>query len=736
MSNEFNIKPLHSASQPLGSNSTSTTFYSFYQSSPKAYQLATLLGTGSFSTDFRISGYLYIRTIGTTAASGMEGQGMVDTVSRVISRTVQEFIGSNDYSQPKNPSVPEGAGLFDQATRAVSRTIHEFIGSNDLSSFLKPFTVPESQGMVDQAFRLVSKTIHEFIGSTEVERAQSVVSKTYGTTITALVYGDQVYSTAIQLKSPISANYSTQISGLTQTLVGATATGGTFVTPASGGAPVYQPNPFNPTASVHGTLLFGPTPVVDVSSTTVYINIPNSAIAGLSWKRLYNYGFNLDYAGGSFNLVSLDSVGSLAQQLQIFGLNGTITATGPIVNNQSYGYVTSGIFGSPKLNKQLNLIVAGSLINTGGLTNLTQFLQQPRLQASTIAQAIASTCGISLNWAVRDVPISNFSFESGMNALSALNSLASRCAGVLRWSGNNTYTVAYPDRTFGAFVVPSPYLISAGGIEGQNILDLETGIGGAVSPNSAYAPNQGMYSLPIPAVNQSTGLGISQAPLSQSQGGVSAPTVDPIGTVGRVLTSDDPAYYVPLPPDFLDVYCQILVKPGSTSFGSMVGTIVTDDHNQWFPLPAPGLNSPGIPNQSGLGQQSGRVQYSFVGNSYMPQAVVDYTLFPVGIPPVDAGNFVFSIGVTHRQIPVSANDQVLPLPIQYVRVFQGTINCVFYGVIPIPGMFASATVDSTTISGIIETVSFTPPGLLSIQVAQYRELQYNFPWPSIGPGTS
>ena len=128
MSNEFNIKPLHSAPQPLGSNSTSTTFYSFYQSSPKAYQLATLLGTGSFSSDFRVSGYQYIRTIGTTAASGMEGQGMVDTVSRVISRTVQEFIGSNDYSQPKNPSVPEGAGLLDQATRAVSRTIHEFMG--------------------------------------------------------------------------------------------------------------------------------------------------------------------------------------------------------------------------------------------------------------------------------------------------------------------------------------------------------------------------------------------------------------------------------------------------------------------------------------------------------------------------------------------------------------------------------------------------------------------------------
>lgn len=74
---------------------------------------------------------------------------------------------------------------------------------------------------------------------------------------------------------------------------------------------------------------------------------------------------------------------------------------------------------------------------------------------------------------------------------------------------------------------------------------------------------------------------------------------------------------------------------------------------------------------------------------------------------------------TNRQKSVlgSTQDQY-----KNIKVYQGNISCIFFGSIPIPGMYAQVDTGKMVVSGIVESVSITPPGILNIQVARYQRL--------------
>lgn len=59
-----------------------------------------------------------------------------------------------------------------------------------------------------------------------------------------------------------------------------------------------------------------------------------------------------------------------------------------------------------------------------------------------------------------------------------------------------------------------------------------------------------------------------------------------------------------------------------------------------------------------------------------------------------------------------------------IKVYSGTISCIFFGSIPLPGMYAQVDTGRMVVSGIVESVSITPPGILNIQVARYQKIVF------------
>lgn len=61
--------------------------------------------------------------------------------------------------------------------------------------------------------------------------------------------------------------------------------------------------------------------------------------------------------------------------------------------------------------------------------------------------------------------------------------------------------------------------------------------------------------------------------------------------------------------------------------------------------------------------------------------------------------------------------------VRYIKTYTGTFSCYFYGTIPLPGMWGSATYCGETIEGIIESVSLSN-NILTVQVAQYFKINF------------
>jgi hypothetical protein len=575
-----------------------------------------------------------------------------------------------------------------------------------------PHPTPEFSGSLDRATRIVRKTANEFVGSLDTSTTARVQSQNFSTRISGKVVEYFNFSSIPKLKAITSSRFSTNVIGQIYDLVAATATGGS--------------NPFDPTVAIGGNTIIGPT--APTNAQTVYINIPNTGISTIpDWNDLMRYGVSLDYGGGSFSIASFVPAGTRGQQIQIFGLNAVITrggADGFEYSSTHKGYLASGIFGSPILNRQINLTIAGSIIAAPIVLN-PSLIQAPAntwLTARSISSLIASICGITLNWAAGDVSVKDFSLEPGMDGISVIQSMAQRVGATLRWYGNNTYYVAYPNKTIGQFIVPNQNLITpSGGITMEPLLDLETGISGGVS--------QGMYTIPTVSTTSSNVNGSTSAP--NPSAGPNNPTVVQVAKISKLLTDDDPPMIFDLPFNYDQVYLQILIAPGQSTSGANglgIQNFVTTNPQQVYLF-------------SDVGFANQYIFQTLVGNASIPQVKVDSRLMPENTA-VQAGNFTLTVFCTLKDLSgaydAAADDAAnngssvqLRNP-QFIKTHVGKINCYFFGVMPLPGMYGSATVDDKTVSGVIESVTFTPPGILSLDIARYIGINYTQPFINIG----
>lgn len=741
----FNIHPVHQDFTNAVTDSNYSSLSNGYQSDSKAYTNFNNAVTNSNYSSLNTSGYQYISGGTLTATGFTEGIGLVDSYSRTVTLSYVENIGLVDPFTSNPLKSEENIGLTSTYTRTVTRNFNENIGATDLDT--QPTNFNENVGLSDSFTRTITKSYSENIGVTDSEDSiiYELINDIYSMKIYGLVYPFEYYTGLIKGRTYINGvntagasasteptTFSISINSAINSLVGVTSTG-------SGG--LGDPNPIAPIVAIDGTSLIGTAPT-GITNTPVYIQLSNTAFSDPpNWDQIYGYGLSLGFNGGTFDVTSSTPIASsLGEHVQIFGLDGTVTqggAGGFVYDSGKKGYHGSGIFGTAALNKNFNLLAGISAI--AQQLALNQSYQQKNngatlLTARSLAVMIARMCGIKIIWLANDAPLTDFSLEPGMNGLNALNSLAGRVGALVRWYGNNTYIIAYPTQTIGSFTVPHPYLISAGGISGDPILDLETGIGGAVRPVLGSA-NQGTYIIPTYNTNPSAQGGIlavappvlnGRSPLITGNAlipGYPTTSVGQVGKVTKLLTSEDPALVFDLPADYLQVYAQLLIPPGaSTSSGNK---FITNNPLDWFSY------------DRTLAGSVSPVTQVFIGNAYVPQVIVDYTVFPNNAS-VQAGNFVFSLACTRRNSlnnlfnsnNKTPKQSVRNFP-QFIKVFQGTINCRFFGVIPIPGMYASCTLEDKTVAGIIESVSLSNPGLLQISVAEYKTVYWIQPWSGV-----
>jgi len=513
-------------------------------------------------------------------------------------------------------------------------------------------------------------------------------------------------------------------------------------------------NPFLPTVIFDGNYYVS-NPSTDPGHTAgiiSYIAFSCGAIGGISLSDIYSFNLTLNDLGGTFDIVSKNPPGGLGSHIPIFGLLGTITRLGRINSNSAFGYVTSGVFGSPSLNNQLIFEVSGNL-NVNSLVP-NQTMQQPHSSLwqtyQAAAMAIAGAANVNLAWMVQDSPLIDFYPQSGITALNALSTLAEGVGAKLRWFGNNQYVIAYPNQAFGAWSVPNCKLINAGGLRYQYLLNVENDFPLVVFPSlQQYSIQQSQVlanpsNPPVSSTNQLGGGGFTTI---QNLGGTTKLlSKGSINSDGSPDGTADPAIPVPIPDDTQSVYVQVLIpypKPLDQQYGATWNlpasdTLKTQDdivnglpvnevsnRDTWFL--ADGLNAPGISTQTVIGAD-GQVTR---------RVLISPNFFNTANTSVNDEHFTVNIGVVRlsldnqfKQAQQESNDQqnyVLSqqqMRYRFIPTYQGTIDAVFWGSMPLPGQIATASVGGVTVNGIIENVSFSFPANLSVQVQQYRQLNF------------
>lgn len=453
---------------------------------------------------------------------------------------------------------------------------------------------------------------------------------------------------------------------------------------------------------------------------------------------IYDFSVSLNTTGGSFSISTVDPGPALGATCTVLGMGAFVTSSGQTKNNSKNAYTTEGQFGTVLLHKPLALLWGSNAIFQPLLPN--QNLQIPGSSnwqtVQGAALAIAGQCGITLTWQIHDNVYDSAVQEVGMSAIDALQNLAARVGGVLRWAGNNNYFVTWPDvPSPGTWTVPSARLLTSAGIEYQNLLDLTLfGNYGTRFLASTNFPATSGAEKQVPSDTNPTNNG--NTPPTGATTGLNDITVTQIGKVAKLLTTDDPPVVFDLPQDYYQVFIQILVARGKDTQGEFV----TDDPAQWFSYD---------PQLAGAPIGANYIYSSYLGGRSLPQVAVDSYILPSANTAVQNGNFVVNMACSRlnftqnrgaastaaagknkqEQAEAAAQAQVQAMLTQYeysakfVQTYSGKINCINFGTIPLPGMTASATLDGITVTGIVQNVSVTPSSI-SIDVAQFKRLDF------------
>lgn len=574
----------------------------------------------------------------------------------------------------------------------------QFLGSG-LTIVLKNFS--DVYGLTEGESNVVTQTVlksfSDVYGLTESKIEGILEQRTSSLLIDVLGY-EQRYSTLIIKTSQLEE----QVSALRVNVVAHDVPPVVDYTSAS--------NPFQPTVLINGAVVHSnpstlPSYIPPTANDTIFLESPISGVDACN--NLLDFSMNLDYSGGSWQTFSKTSITgtntrdvNLGQTVSVFGMAGYINRWGERFDapGSGIGYQTKGIFGSPNMNKALDILLANDSLTFGLLTN--QNASNAKIENwqsyENAANTIALSCGATIFWNIRDFVLTDFFASEGSNALNALGSLAAQAGGTLRWNGGTRYMVCYPDFFSGLWSVPNDRLLLAHSYEW--IQDLETGVSGT-----------GVVGLPIMRNND-----FSQLPLPSNN--IAGSRVEGVLAIRNVIKSGEPPHYQKLENDVYQVFIQVLVEPGTTSSS----TFVTSDKTQWFPLAT-------LP----IGNQY--VHKVYDNGAWINELMVDSSLFPnlpnnkfslnIGVVRYDQSE-TYAAAVAERD---AVAKQVLARSLgqfQYIKVYEGTITTAFFGSIPMPGMWGTATNScGKTVEGVIESVSFANKQI-TINVAQYKLVDY------------
>lgn len=449
-------------------------------------------------------------------------------------------------------------------------------------------------------------------------------------------------------------------------------------------------------------------PVTNPENAICYTKLTCANLIGTkSATEITNWNMNIEEGGGRWTVGTVSSLGNFEDEIQIFGLKGTITKLG--FDYPKNPYITGGIFGSRLLNKELLFLlhrnryyITNSNSQKSGRPGVLDYKTH-----QDAARAIGSLAGVNITWAIRDFPKLNFTAQASQTGLQALSSIASEAGGVLRWNGGTNYTITYPNVSYGLWEVPECCLITAFAKECN--LDLNTGY---YSPGTYLIPQLNNYSgVSKNNYNDSTS---SETP----NGSASAKQIEEIykTSVMKVI-GESPTETVDLPSDFEDVYIQIVT--GS----DFQGRFVTSTPSRWFLL------------QTGFaGQYINNID---VAGVLKPVVKIDPSLFPQTNSDLTSGDshkWYLKIGVTRKSIsggtsPANKVDEATTLAktilrYKWIPTCTGTISAAYFGSIPLPGMTARATIGGQTIEGIIESVQFTSPAVVTVNVVNWTALKF------------
>lgn len=728
-----NIKPVHKSLQSVGSTSTHSLL-TLTASGSKAYRNLRTHGIDSTHTSLGISGYQYYEGLTTIVTATASGEVVDVTDVGFINYTVliDETVLVTDVLFAGTIPSDETVLVTDEGKVGYTVLANETVLVTDQLS--------ASQGQEALVNVTDQNIINYKIFIDEVVRCTDEGTSPFlllDVTDSVLVQIGQVYSiddsVTIQVAGKADATDSVTIGIIQEGLSSVTnASGATYAIPLHplnilpndpGPTPLPTPgevsiftqtNPWEPSIILDGFVYASsvstlPPTYGPQSNFVQWLDI--SLPGGNNSSSIFDFSFSLGFDGGSFSLLTQTSVGNKGDEITIFGLQATITRVGKKSSNGANGIITKGIFGSARMNKEFNIINNGNqyYIQYVGSQVLYPFNVQPNQQMSVwdMCRNIAIASSSHLGFHVVDSPYTDVLGQSGQTGLEALGSLASQVGAQLRWSGNNLYTIVYPNFSSGTFTVPSPYLLTAEGTEYETILDLGLGVTGTGILQIPKANPFNTDTTPVP-------------------GDTAVTIIDQQHTIRTAIPAGAPPQKFPLPADTSSAKIQIIVND-TTGTGSATGPgagWITQNDSIWFDLGSPGLSNP-------------YVKLSDSNISYKPYALINSGMFP-DIDAVNNGEFAMNIGIERASLGGNYQDEVdaeanrlkdlinrMLANLRFIKTYEGTINCFFYGVIPLPGMWASATnICGETVEGIIESVSFSAPGILTIQVAQYLRINF------------
>jgi len=706
-----NIFPVHKDFQSLGSGTTFNALVSPLASSARAFQSFQTLNTGTTFTSPASSGFQYIGggspLVQVTSSFSEAGPG-TDSLSVIVdwTKNFTEAQPTVDFlftgTVPLAETQPGGDALSIQITKFFEEA------QPGADAFQQQGVLTENQPGADTLFVSIVKYFEEYGVCTD----EPVVafpffdfssSNTVSVQPNFIVDSTNTISVDGYLDSSVSTDIVVKPSSLAP-VVSLTASG----------------NPFLPTLIQDGVTYVtnacsAPPPGYVGTPGIPYIGYTNNPIGGTTFCNLTGSNLSLDYSGGTFNIASPSPLGTgttyqdnLGKQITVYGLSGTITDFGKSISSSSNTYNTQGIFGTPNLNKAFTLLTYGAGQYFSFLTTATNLQAAPPINSYTtlkgMAQAIGALCGVTVSWLIPDGPYHDIFSQNGITGLEALNTLAAQMGGQVRWDGGTTYTVAYPDYFSGTWTVPLSTLLEAQGLRYSNHQDLSYGVSGS-----------GVLGIPTNNFFPSTIKNIPQNTATSPQD-----NIEVVATVTKPYTSDDPITYIDLPNDIVSVKIQILVNPGQAGIGAQY---VTDNASIWYDLGSPGLGNPYVPIIK-------------VGNAFVNKIALGYTLFP-NLAAINNGNFTMSFGIVRTSLNTQFEAETQDLDLQkreiqariaanikYIKTYSGTIVCKFFGTVPVPGMWASATYCGETVQGVIESVSITGAGIVTIEVAQYFRINF------------